>query len=307
MRFRRPSRTVLTALGASAALLGATAAPSSADPQPEPQAQPVYYVALGDSLATGYQPGAGDGTTGYPDQLLPLLAQRTPGLELVKLGCRGETSVTFLQGGKCTYEEGSQLKQAVRFLKEHPGQVRYVTLDIGGNDINQCVKGNSIGYRCAVENMGTATRNLWKIITEVRKAGGNTVSYTGMNYYNPILAFWLSGSSGQKIAKISAGLVRSANGLESTLYLLAGYRVADVAGTFSSTDFKNTTTLPGAGSVPVNVARICQWTYMCDRRDIHPNAEGHRRIALTFAATIPVPSTPPAAPPDAQEAPVPAG
>ncbi|ROO90670.1 lysophospholipase L1-like esterase [Actinocorallia herbida] len=278
MRSRRPPAVVLSALALVCGVLGT---PATAEPAP------LYYLSLGDSLSTGYQPGQGNTATGYPDQLQPLLAARAPGLELVKLGCSGETTVTMLKGGKCAYPEGSQVKAAVAFLAAHPGQVRYLTLDIGGNDINQCVRGGSLDPTCLNANVRALSANLWTIVTELRKAGGAGVSYTGMTYYDPVLASWLSGGNGKALATFSVPLLQGVNDFAATLYLLAGYRVADVERVYATADFRTKTTVDGYGRLPLNVARICLWTHMCARRDIHPNTEGYRRIAQAFAATIP--------------------
>ncbi|WP_460363945.1 SGNH/GDSL hydrolase family protein [Actinocorallia lasiicapitis] len=262
-----------------AVALALTVTPARADEEePAPE---LYYLSLGDSLSTGYQPGQGDTDQGYPDQLAALLRERTPGLRLVKLGCRGETSTTLIKGGTCSYQRASQLAQALAFLSDNPGRVKYVTIDIGGNDVNACIKNNSPDPRCVVRNVNALARNLWTITSGLRKAGGPGPSYTGMTYYDPVLAAWLTGSSGRRQAKLSVPLVQSVNGLAWTIYGLAGFRVADVAKTFATADFTD------ENGTPRNVARICRWTYMCERRDIHPNADGYARIAETFAATIP--------------------
>lgn len=44
--------------------------------------------------------------------------------------------------------------------------------------------------------------------------------------------------------------------------------------------------LPGVGRVPVNVARICQWTWQCAMADGHATPEGHRVLAETFATVL---------------------
>lgn len=47
--------------------------------------------------------------------------------------------------------------------------------------------------------------------------------------------------------------------------------VADVQTAFSTTDSTDTATLPGVGAVPLNVAQICEWTWMCAPSPIGPN------------------------------------
>src|SRR5215471_2195047 len=81
-----------------------------------------YYLSLGDSLASGYQPIGGspfgDGYNhGYADQLLKLMRRPDQHLRLAKLGCGAETTTTMLFGGSpfCGYP-GPQLAQAVTFL-----------------------------------------------------------------------------------------------------------------------------------------------------------------------------------------------
>ena len=98
-----------------------------------------HYLSLGTSLAAGIQPGA-DGVNrltdeGYADQLHDIVAADYRKLKLEKLGCPGETTVSMIGGGKCDYEEGSQLAQAVEFLHAHKDKVAIVSIDMGVNDV----------------------------------------------------------------------------------------------------------------------------------------------------------------------------
>ena len=56
-----------------------------------------YYVSLGDSLAASFQPDL-DVSHGYAEQLHAALAAEDPKLELVKLGCGGESSFSLISG-----------------------------------------------------------------------------------------------------------------------------------------------------------------------------------------------------------------
>ncbi|MGA8977960.1 MAG: SGNH/GDSL hydrolase family protein, partial [Pedococcus sp.] len=96
------------------------------------------YVALGDSLAAGFQNGADHRTEGYVGAVRDAVQQRDGATELVNLACSGETTTSMLEGGGCTYDRGSQLAQAEQFLRDHATDVRLVTLDIGGNDVARC-------------------------------------------------------------------------------------------------------------------------------------------------------------------------
>jgi lysophospholipase L1-like esterase len=125
MRIRLVSLSVLVMLWGSALA-------------PQASAQTAYYLYLGDSLAQGVQPQVPSGTNaptnqGYVDDLYAQLLARMPRLQLAKLGCPGETTMTMIHGGVCSYAEGSQLAAAVTFLEGN--RVAVVTLDIGANDI----------------------------------------------------------------------------------------------------------------------------------------------------------------------------
>ena len=100
----------------------------------------TYYLSLGDSLATGVQPiGPADRQfrtdEGYADQLAAITLPRLPNLRAVKLGYPGESTKTMIEGGLTEYAHGSQLAEAVSFLRCHRGSVCFVTLDIGFNDL----------------------------------------------------------------------------------------------------------------------------------------------------------------------------
>lgn len=279
MRLPRLPALTLAALAATglAVTCGSTAlAASSAH----------YYVALGDSLSVGYQPGLGDTNQGYTDDLYKALKAKDPSLKLVKLGCAGETTTTLLNGGICKYPEGSQIKAAESFLKAHHGSVRVVTLDIGANDVDGCLKGGSISPSCILTGLQTIATNLPQITSRLRLAAGPGPRFTAMTYYDPFLASWLKGSGGQTLARESVLLANLINAIETGIYKMSAFSVADVSATFATNDFGHPQKLPNGTTVPRNVARICTWTWECAKGDIHANPVGYQKIADTFAGVV---------------------
>jgi lysophospholipase L1-like esterase len=250
---------------------------------------PHYYVALGDSLSVGNMPGAGDTDQGYTDVLYARLKLKDPSLQLVKLGCSGETTTTMIEGGKCTdrYPVGtSQLDVAEQFLRDHLGEVTHLTLDIGANDVAGCASGGAIDYACVAQGTTSITTNLQKILDRITAADGKLPKSAGMSYYDPFLANWLNGTQGQLVAAASVTLLVTINAIETLEYAEHGFRTADVQAAFHTGDFGHKRFVPGYGVLPANVADICQFTFMCSLQNIHPNAQGYRIIADAFAARI---------------------
>ena len=133
--------TWLLAVAVVLALAGTAAGLGQKGPQ-------SYYLALGDSIAYGIQPGKGGAPptfdTGYVDLFAARLRKLSPKLKLVNYGCPGESTVTFARGG-CEWLRdgqklhdpfrGAQLKAALSFLRAHKGQVSPITLTLWGNDL----------------------------------------------------------------------------------------------------------------------------------------------------------------------------
>src|SRR5207237_10267541 len=85
---------LLTALGA-----GAASGPVYRAPQ-------AYYLALGDSIAYGFQPAKARArlppsgfNTGYVDVFAARLRAIAPKIRVVNYGCPGESTKTFIHGG----------------------------------------------------------------------------------------------------------------------------------------------------------------------------------------------------------------
>jgi len=267
----------------AAATATACSAPAHAKPAPA-----VYYLALGDSLSRGVQPDAAGASVetsqGYPDLVSAQLRRTHPGLRLVQLGCPGETTETMMRGGICRYPGGSQLAAAVTFLRAHRGHVLLVTIDIGANDPEVCGGQRKLAglASCIGQIPETATR-LGTILGRLRAAAGPAVRIVGMSYYLPDLAQWREGTLGHAVARVSARLDAAFTDLLDRAYAQAGDGVADVFGAFDTTDFGHPVTVPGIGSLPRNVARICEWTWECAPPprgpNQHANPAGYRVIA----------------------------
>jgi lysophospholipase L1-like esterase len=247
-----------------------------------------YYVALGDSLAAGYQPDPAIGRDqGYVGRVHRALGR---GVQLQNFGCDGATTTTLLSGGGgCTYGTASaQLVAAERFLHRNRHQIRLVTIDIGGNDVNRCGATGTIDQACTLTALGTLSTNLGQIVNRLRAAAPG-VRIVGMTYYNPYLAGWLRGPAGQAVVQQSMPMSALLNQILTGIYTAADVRVADVAAAFASTDLTTTAELPGVGTVPLAVARICTWTWMCvpgRSPDIHPTSAGYQIIANAYLAQI---------------------
>ncbi|MFE7767307.1 GDSL-type esterase/lipase family protein [Streptomyces sp. NPDC057438] len=250
----------------------------------------TYYISVGDSLASGYQPDVDKDTDiAYTDQLFAQLKQRSPGLKHIRLGCTAETTESLINGGKCDYPNAkSQLDAALQAMAQHKGKVAYVTLTVGANDILlNCVSpAGTLDAACLNSKSQSMAKNLAQIAGTLRAAGTDNTQFVGSNYHNPFLGAWLQGAAGQQAAKESAPLIKAANAGITQVYQSTGFKVADVAGAFSSDDFTTQVNVPGAGEVPANVAKICQLTWACTKKDPHPNAEGHKLIAGAFVAEL---------------------
>lgn len=287
----RPVRVMLAlALLVTLGAGPATAAPNSGR-------APLYYLALGDSLSRGVQPDpAGQNhptDQGYADDLAAVGRLVLPQLQLVKLGCETEeTTTSMLGGGRCAYGHGSQLAEAEAFLRAHRGATVLVTIDIGANDLSRCIDRatGTIDMACVQATFQQAPANLAAILAQLRAAAGPRVPIVGMNFYDPFLAAWLQGPAGQALARLSVQLVTQYNDLLEAAYRGAGVPVADVEAAFATTNFTDLVTLPAIGQVPLNVARVCQWTWMCapppQGPNVHGRPEGYWVMAGAFVAAL---------------------
>jgi lysophospholipase L1-like esterase len=264
-----------------------------------------YYVSLGTSLSVGVQPNS-SGTLlpsgdGYPDQLFDRVradfeaAVPISELRLVKLGCPGETLGDMINGGSCPYVAGSQLDAGIEFLNDNAEKVLLLTIDIGGNDFRNagCIT-DAVDFDCVNDISGEIATNLATVLTALSDAANAATTIVGMNYYNPYLSSWLEGSDGQTLATDSAQAAVVFNDALSNTYTTAGVAMADVYTAFESDDFvtMTSTSLPPPNDMlPVNVANICAFTYMCDAApvgpDIHATVAGYSLIANTLADLAP--------------------
>ncbi|GIL36071.1 SGNH/GDSL hydrolase family protein [Phycicoccus sp. DTK01] len=269
---------------ASSAPAPASSAPS-ASPSPSASATAApdgpVVLALGDSLAAGYQPGGSERRdTAYPALAAARVSQAGTELGVENLACSGETTGTLLEGGRCDYAEGSQLAQAEAFLRERGSDVRMVTLDIGGNDLLRCAARLQVDAACAEQGVQTVAKNLPTIVERLRAAAGPDVPVLVLGYYNP----WLAASYlGTGEAQLDAAKT-AYSGLDAAIEKAtkaAGARYVGLDAAFAFDD-ESPTTFNGR-EVPTNVAQVCTLTYICTAFDVHLTDEGAAVVGRVVA------------------------
>lgn len=249
--------------------------------------RPVY-LALGDSLAYGMQVGklknaiaANDVSaasfTGYVDAFAADLKGQSPDLEVVDLGCPGETTTSYI-AGPCAFATtgkpfgtiplplhhpytGAQSDAAVEFVRTHPGVVRTITIDIGINDVR------AVELACATERERDAclasrwpaareltTTRLRTIFAQLRASAPKAYIYA-LTYYN-----WLAIAD-----PATTPLVTDLNGAIADAAARVRAKTVDVYTAFDRTGDEKT--------------QLCDLTLFCgDTHDLHPSDAGYRAI-----------------------------
>jgi lysophospholipase L1-like esterase len=229
-----------------------------------------YYLALGDSMAFGFQPDV-NFMHGYSDDFDQNL--QTHGVkEMANLSCPGETSTTMINGG-CPYPFflrkylyiGSQLQTAQDYLAEHRGQVSPVTFNIGSNDLLSTFNVHTCSLDINRFNSGLVTldTNLTQIIlprlhNALMVNGTVTGDLIMVNYYDPF----------QNVCPNTLRYVQIVN--QHLAQDVSRYGIIlDIFSAF--------------GGAHVPNPNICTYTWMCSGfHDIHPSNKGYSIIAQTI-------------------------
>jgi lysophospholipase L1-like esterase len=279
------------------------AAPAAAAPKFK------YAVALGDSFSAGVQPGVGMKDSfsypkvSYTQQMLSRASRllREP-LKLEMLACGGATTDSIqgheikpcspgVGGFKLPYANTSprtsQLRYALQFMRAHRGQIAFVTMTIGGNDLLRCVDSATGGFdiNCITGGLNNIKANIPPIARAIKRAAGRSVPLIASGYYDPYLQFILRGGDQASIGQASIGIQRQLNDTMEEAYAAAGNwkfaRVDDLFGTYIPLD--QTTNLDPYGQIPVAVANVCKYSWMCapapEGPNIHPNKAGYALYA----------------------------
>jgi lysophospholipase L1-like esterase len=252
------------------------------------------YLALGDSLAFGYQQVKFNANfptenpavynTGYVDDFSAALAPLADGgVHTVNLGCPGETTDSFLglNGAVCGYHQvfalhesytGSQEGAALAFLQAHPHQTSPITIDIGANDVLATVSACNVNpvpsFAVCVATHIPATitqiqNNLATILGDIQAVVPKTeVIVVGLYNPNVVDPRIPPAASDALAAQINAGMAATADEF--------GARFADPLPVFN----------PGPPGSAAEFAAICSLTFICGSlHDIHATDAGYQALA----------------------------
>jgi lysophospholipase L1-like esterase len=265
-------RTACAVLIAGVAGLAASATVASGAPRPVYQPPKRYYLALGDSMAYGYQPGkaapgarASTFDKGYVTLLAARLRTLAAKLEVVDYGCPGESTETFRRGGcpglRDGFElhdtfHGSQLGAAEAFLRAHRGQVSPITITLWGAELAPL---SGLGKRAPRAIASFETR--FAAILARLRAAAPTAEIIVSGAWNP---------EADRLPQVEA-LYRS---VDAAIARAASASRARVANMF--------TALNGRGNAKAQQARLCSLTFYCAKGDPHPTDAGYRAMADAF-------------------------
>lgn len=276
-----PAYTLLLAPTVAVLLALSGTAASGTSQRPMYQSPQSYYLALGDSMAYGFQPTKTNAppsafNTGYVDRFVARLRKLSAKIKVVNYGCPGESTVTFARGG-CDWLKqggklhdafrGSQLNAAKAFLRAHPGKVSPITVTLWGSDLPLPLSQNAKRAPGAIASFASR----FSAILRQLRATAPTAEIIVTGAWN---------FEADRLAQ-SEPLYRS---LDAAIKRAATASRARVANMFAA--------LNGTGNVKSQQARLCRLTFICSKGDPHPTNAGYRAMADAFMAASGYPRKP---------------
>lgn len=282
--------TLVVLAVAVVAAIGAGVA--SADPVTGSDANGTY-LALGDSVAFGYQPAdavpapnyfVAHSFVGYPEYLAQRLDERVS-----NASCPGETTASLLVAGAqsngCENSPGSpvgyatlyplhvqyqgtQIDYALHYLAAHR-HTRLITIDIGANDVFLCQETTLDHCTSPGELLGVAgeiAANLGTIFHDLRVVAGYSGQIVALTYYSLSYSDPAAVAGAQFLDSVIAGVTTAYGGI-----------VADGFAAFQGPSLA----FGGDPCAAGLLIRLPNGT--CN---IHPSAAGHRLLAAAIASAI---------------------
>ena len=280
------SRHLLRAGAALAALAVALGTASAATASPTSRLTPPksYYLALGDSIAYGFQTSKALAglppeafSTGYADLFAARLRQLRPRIAAVNYSCPGESTTSFLlpciwkTSGHALHNDypGSQLDAALAFLAAHRGKVSPITVSLNGNDANaflqSCPPGDLACIQAGAPAAIAAYRaRLTSILHQLRaSAPGAEIIVVGA--YDPNLGAFT----------FADPLFTQLNQAQRAAAATVRARFADPFPVFNP-----------QGDPAAETTAICTLTLLCTEGDGHPSDTGYQALAgIVWAAS----------------------
>lgn len=256
-------------------------------------ANPPIYLALGDSMAMGFDPFVDahnrNAYVGYPEYL-----QEVIDIPHTNAGCYGETTASFMSPvapdrGCRQFKDaglvragyaGTQMEFMVDFIENH-SRLELITFALGLNDIVLVLEQCNFDPQCIGETLPGALQamgdNLVVILATIRGLGYEGPIVVPL-YYDPFPT--VSPSFGQ--------LVAINNGILSEIASYFGAQVVDVPAAFSAASAAAGGD-PCAAGLLIPLTGWNEWvnTVPGASCDAHPSPDGAQLIADTIAQIIP--------------------
>jgi lysophospholipase L1-like esterase len=276
------------------------------------------YLALGDSLAYGYQaakfnsqiPAVNPASfnTGYVDDFAFYLKLLKPSLTVTNDGCPGETTDSFINGGPvpgtCASGfpaywlhhpyTGSQLADGLATIAANPN-TNPITVDLGANDVLNFLHGCGFPAPTATACIASGLPGLYAhigqnmgIILSQLRAAAPTAEIDVVGLYNPYPAVIQPPLPG------GDALTATLNGIIKSVATATGARFADPLPVFNPASRSTT------ASESIDIPVICVFTGMCPgpassgnpfgynpaspTADIHPTNLGYAALAAVVAS-----------------------
>ncbi|MGH3733369.1 MAG: hypothetical protein ACRDVC_08365 [Acidimicrobiales bacterium] len=291
---------VIVVLAVAVLLLSHGDPPTAGASSTTPAKFTSYYLDIGASESLGVQPtgipghNAEQTDVGYANDLVLRESLKGVALTLVEIGCGGDDVQTLLdtttRSDVCNQPPTTQLTRATAFLATHKSDPVLVTVDLGFNDVRDCLEADPVSETCVGQGITAIQHDLPIIMNDLKAASGGQTRFVGVEYSDSFLGYYFDGTGGP--ARASATLLGTdqLDNVLGAIYSKAGAYVANVPSLFAMND-ATLTKLGNVGSIPLNVKEACALTWFCEAApfgpDDHPNSAGYSLIAQAIEDVLP--------------------